>query len=138
MLPDGTINPGQMTSFNHYAFGSVCAFLHNVVGGLSHVSPGWKTALVKPQPGGTITSAATSFDSPYGAYSVSWKCEGSNMVTNVTVPPNGEARVVLTGIDEVVGSGYYTYQTSWEADPNWPPSHIQGAQGAPTEKPLST
>ena len=23
MLPDGTINPGQMTSFNHYAFGAV-------------------------------------------------------------------------------------------------------------------
>ena len=25
MLPDGTINPGEMTSFNHYAFGAIGA-----------------------------------------------------------------------------------------------------------------
>jgi alpha-L-rhamnosidase len=138
MLPDGTINPGQMTSFNHYALGSVCAFLHNIVGGLSSSSPGWKTALVKPQPGGTIRSAATSFDSPYGTYSVSWKCEESTMVTQVIVPPNGEARVVLNGIDEVVGSGQFVYTTIWEADPNWPPAHIQGPQGPPVKKSQSS
>lgn len=130
MLPDGTINPGQMTSFNHYALGSVSAFLHNVVGGLSAISPGWKTALVRPQPGGTIRHASTSFDSPYGLYSVSWKCEGSKMVTEVTVPPNGEARVVLNGVDEVVGSGGYSYETEWTEDPEWPPEHIPGPQGA--------
>lgn len=27
MLPDGTINPGEMTSFNHYALGAVVDFL---------------------------------------------------------------------------------------------------------------
>ena len=27
MLPDGSINPGEMTSFNHYAFGAVADFL---------------------------------------------------------------------------------------------------------------
>jgi alpha-L-rhamnosidase len=129
MLPDGTINPGQMTSFNHYALGSVCAFLHNVVGGLSATSPGWRSALVRPQPGGTIRHARTSFDSPYGLYSVSWKCEGSGMVTEVTVPPNGEARVMLNGVDETVGSGEYTYKTEWKEDPEWPPKHIQGPQG---------
>lgn len=129
MLPDGTINPGQMTSFNHYALGSVCNFLHQTVGGLSPASPGWKTALVSPRPGGTIRHAHTSFDSPYGPYSVTWKIDGSKMVTNVTVPPNGEARVVLNGVDEKVGSGKHTFETAWEQDPNWPPMPIQGAQG---------
>lgn len=131
MLPDGTINPGQMTSFNHYALGSVCAFLHNTVGGLSPLTPGWKTALVKPQPGGTIRHASTSFDSPYGLYAVSWKIDEKQMVTDVTVPPNGGARVILQGIDEVVGSGKYQFTTAWESDESWPPEHIQGAQGAP-------
>lgn len=51
------------------------------------------------------------------------------MVTNVTVPPNGEARVVLSGLDEKVGSGEYTFETEWEEDPGWPPAPIQGAQG---------
>ncbi|KAG6355937.1 hypothetical protein INS49_015321 [Diaporthe citri] len=129
MLPDSAINPGQMTSFNHYALGSVCNFLHRTVGGLSPASPGWKAALVSPRPGGTIRHAHTSFDSPYGPYSVTWKIEGSRMITNVTVPPNGEARVVLSGVDEKVGSGEYTFETAWEEDPDWPPAPIQGAQG---------
>jgi alpha-L-rhamnosidase len=130
MLPDGTINPGQMTSFNHYALGSVCDFLHSIVGGLSATSPGWKTALIRPRPGGTVYHAKTSFDSPYGLYSVSWKCDGGKMVTHVIVPPNAEARVVLNGVDETIGSGQYSYETEWVDDPEWPPSHIQGPQGA--------
>ncbi|KAL1959386.1 hypothetical protein VTO42DRAFT_2189 [Malbranchea cinnamomea] len=128
MLPDGTINPGQMTSFNHYALGSVCAFLHHVVGGLSPAAPGWKSALVRPRPGGTVRHAETSFDSPYGRYAVSWRCEGGKMKTQVMVPPNGEARVVLNGVDEVVGSGRYSYETEWVEDPNWPPEYIPGPQ----------
>ena len=35
MLEDGTINPGQMTSFNHYALGSVADWLHRRVAGLA-------------------------------------------------------------------------------------------------------
>ncbi|KAH8892182.1 hypothetical protein GQ53DRAFT_781399 [Thozetella sp. PMI_491] len=128
MLPDGTINPGQMTSFNHYALGSVCAFLHSTVGGLSSAIPGWKTALIKPQPGGTVRHAKTSYDSPYGPYSVSWRVEGTKMKTEVTVPPNGEARVVLNGVDEIVGSGEYRYETDWQEDPEWPPKAVQGPQ----------
>ncbi|KAH7169892.1 bacterial alpha-L-rhamnosidase-domain-containing protein [Dactylonectria macrodidyma] len=128
MLEDGSINPGQMTSFNHYALGSVCAFLHNVVGGLMPSSPGWKTALVKPQPGGTVRSAKTRYDSPYGPYEVDWKVGEDVMVTNVKVPPNGEAHIVLSGVDEVVGSGEYSYTTAWQDDSEWPPTQILGPE----------
>lgn len=51
------------------------------------------------------------------------------MVTNVTVPPNGEARVVLSGVDEKVGSSEYTFETEWKEDLDWPRAPIQGAQG---------
>lgn len=51
------------------------------------------------------------------------------MVTNVTVPPNCEARFVLNGLDERVGSGEYSFETRWEEDPDWPPAPVQGAQG---------
>ncbi|KAI8657188.1 Alpha-L-rhamnosidase [Fusarium keratoplasticum] len=128
MLEDGSINPGQMTSFNHYALGSVCAFMHKTVGGLSPTSPGWKTALVKPQPGGTIRFAKTSFDSPYGLYEVDWKIEGGKMTTKAKIPPNTEARVVLNGVDETVGSGEYEYVTEWNDDAEWPPNYISGPQ----------
>ena len=42
MLPDGTINPGEMTSFNHYAFGAVADWLHRVVAGLAPDAPGYE------------------------------------------------------------------------------------------------
>lgn len=32
MVPDGSINPGEMTSFNHYALGVVGSWLHTTVG----------------------------------------------------------------------------------------------------------
>lgn len=128
MLEDGSINTGQMTSFNHYALGSVCAFMHSVIGGLSPASPGWKSALVKPQPGGTVCSARTTFDSPYGLYAVDWSVKGLKMITRVRVPPNAEARIVLDDINETVGSGEYLFETEWRADRDWPPEVIPGPQ----------
>ena len=35
LLPDGSVNPGEMTSFNHYAFGAVADWMHRVIGGLA-------------------------------------------------------------------------------------------------------
>ncbi|KAF5683541.1 alpha-L-rhamnosidase [Fusarium denticulatum] len=57
MLPDGSVNPGRMTSFNHYALGAVADWLHGTVGGIAPMasSPGWKVFRVKPIPGGNVT-----------------------------------------------------------------------------------
>ena len=129
MLPNGDINPGQMTSFNHYALGSVCDFLHGVVGGLAAETPGWKRAIVRPRPGGTITSAFAAYDSPYGPYTVKWQLSQGRMHTAVTVPPNTEAHILLPGVDSLVGSGEHTWETEWRPDLEWPPKAIQGAQG---------
>ena len=131
MLPDGTINPGQMTSFNHYALGSVAAFLHNVVGGLSPLTPGWKQALIRPQPGGTVTSASTSFSSSYGNYAVSWKLNGEKLAVDIQVPPNASAEVVLPGVSENVGSGKRHYNVVWKNDSRFPPKGIPGPQSIP-------
>ena len=50
MLPDGTINPGEMTSFNHYALGAVADWLHRVVAGLAPATPGYRRMRIAPQP----------------------------------------------------------------------------------------
>ena len=44
MLPDGSVNPGDMTSFNHYALGAVADFMHRVVAGLDSAEPGFGVA----------------------------------------------------------------------------------------------
>src|SRR4029079_13833778 len=66
MLPDGSINPGDMTSFNHYAFGAVADWLHRVVAGLAPAGPGYARVLVAPRPGGGITWARGSLATPHG------------------------------------------------------------------------
>lgn len=125
MLPDGRINPGQMTSFNHYALGSVANFLHGVVGGLSPLEPGWKKALIKPQPGGTLTSARVTYDSVYGPYSVEWQLNGEELSVKASVPPNASATVELPGVGEEVGSGQYKWSVKWDKG-EWPPKQIRG------------
>ena len=99
MLPDGIINPGHMTSFNHYALGAVADWLHGTVGGLAPLpaSPGWKVFQVKPVPGGNLTWAATSFDGPYGEIRCSWRWSPDSGLFNMSllVPPNSKALVTL-------------------------------------------
>ncbi len=62
MLPDGTINPGDMTSFNHYALGAVADWMHRTIGGLSATEPGYAAVRVAPRPGGGLTWAETALE----------------------------------------------------------------------------
>ena len=127
MLQDGSINPGRMTSFNHYALGSVAAFLHSVVGGLSLIDPGWKKFSVKPQPGGSITSAETSFVSPYGKIGCSWQVTEGKMSARIVVPPNTTAVIELPGMKaEEVGSGVHDYSVTYKPHGEWPPKVPEG------------
>lgn len=132
MLPDGTINPGQMTSFNHYALGAVANWLHSTVAGISPLEPGWKVIKVRPIPGGNLTSAEASFDGPYGMVECSWVWqpdEGGKFTLRLVVPPNSSARVILpsvwrSGGEEVlVGSGVHEFVDEYEQF-GWPPEPL--------------
>ncbi|CDK28774.1 unnamed protein product [Kuraishia capsulata CBS 1993] len=110
MLPDGSINPGDMTSFNHYALGSVASWMHSVIGGLSKSEPGWKTFKVEPILGGGFTHTKVTHRSPYGLISVSWKLDGLDFSIEVTVPLNSSAEIVLpNGEKNQVGSGTWSF-----------------------------
>ncbi len=107
LLPDGTVNPGEMTSFNHYALGAVADWLHRVVGGLATLTPGYKTFEVRPQPGGGMEHASARHRTPYGEASSSWRMEDGRLEVDVVVPPNTTARIVAPSGEgaEEVGSG---------------------------------
>ena len=66
MLPDGTINAGEMTSFNHYALGAVADWIYQVVGGIRPAAPGYAKVRIEPVPGPGITWAKTSYESVRG------------------------------------------------------------------------
>jgi len=115
MLPDGTVNPNEMTSFNHYAFGSVANWVFHTVAGLASAEPGWRTIRVAPIPGGDLTAARASYLSPYGLTSTEWRIDDGTFELKLVVPPNAKAEVVLPGTkDDVVtvGSGTHTFTVS--------------------------
>jgi alpha-L-rhamnosidase len=97
LRPDGTLNPAGMTSFNHVALGSVADWLHRVVAGLAPSAPGYKKISFYPRPGGGLTSAAASHDTPYGRARISWHFAGDEMLVEMTVPPNCTATARLPG-----------------------------------------
>jgi alpha-L-rhamnosidase len=112
MLPDGSINQGEMTSFNHYAYGAVADWLHRTVAGLAPAAPGYRRLRIAPRPGPGITSAGATHETPYGTAAVSWSLEGGTAFSlAVTVPPNTTAQVVLPdGSAPVdVGSGRHSF-----------------------------
>ena len=95
MLPDGSINPGSMTSFNHYAFGAVADFLHRRVAGLAPGSPGYETIDVRPLVGGGLTWASARHRTPRGEAAVRWERDGDRFAIEVTVPAGATARIHL-------------------------------------------
>ncbi|RKR73593.1 glycoside hydrolase family 78 protein [Frondihabitans australicus] len=114
MLEDGTINPGEMTSFNHYALGAVADWLHRTVAGLAPAEPGYRVVRVAPRPLDALEHAKADFDSPYGRVSVGWHRDGDRVVVEATIPANATAEVSLPGSSETltVGSGSH----SWTVD----------------------
>lgn len=100
MLPDGTINPGEMTSFNHYALGAVADWMHRVVGGISPLTPGYASVLIAPLPGGGLTEAETALETPHGRIAVRWELEGDQLTVEADVPSGITGILRLPGQDD--------------------------------------
>ena len=114
MLPDGTINPGQMTSFNHYALGAVVDWMHRTLGGLAPLEPGYAKVLVAPQPGGGITWARTALQTRHGRVAVSWSTEEADgLSVSVELPEGVTALVRLPdGTEREVGAGSSSFSAA--------------------------
>ncbi|GAB3286232.1 alpha-L-rhamnosidase [Pseudoclavibacter terrae] len=112
MLPDGSINPGEMTSFNHYALGSVADWIHRHIGGIAPAEPGYAAVLVAPSPGGGIQSADTSLELTEGNVRVRWDISDGILTVTADLPVNGVLRI--PGMDErQVGPGTHVIETIW-------------------------
>jgi alpha-L-rhamnosidase len=101
MLPDGTINPGEMTSFNHYALGAVADWMHRTIGGISPLEPGYSRILLAPQPGGGLESASAALVTRHGRVAVDWRIAGGELTVDVEVPEGATAVLRLPGAAEI-------------------------------------
>jgi alpha-L-rhamnosidase len=122
MLPDGSINPGEMTSFNHYALGAVADWMHRTIGGIAPAAPGYRVTEVAPRPGGGLTRASARHQTPYGPVETAWSIRDGSFELSVAVPPNAAALVRLpgAGADDApirVGAGRHRWTVAY-VDPD--------------------
>ncbi|GGS33033.1 family 78 glycoside hydrolase catalytic domain [Streptomyces griseoviridis] len=118
MLPDGRVNPGEMTSFNHYALGAVADWMHRTVAGLAPAAPGYRTLLVRPRPGGGLTWVRAELDTPYGRAETGWRTADGLLLVALLVPPGTTARVELPGRPAVeAGPGRHSFQVPFDTAP---------------------
>lgn len=111
MLPDGTINPGEMTSFNHYAFGAIVDWLHRSVAGLGAAAPGYAKLRIAPVPINGLDRASVVQDTPYGRAESGWAATGEGSLRiHAVIPANTMAEVALPGQAPFeVGSGSHEW-----------------------------
>jgi len=120
MLPDGSINPGEMTSFNHYALGAVADWMQRTIGGLTPTEPGYRRMEIRPRPGAGLTHAKVRHITPYGMAACRWKIGYGKIDLNVMIPPNTTALVTFPGSDLApveVGSGAWHWSVDYQ-DPD--------------------
>ncbi|MCK2022689.1 glycoside hydrolase family 78 protein [Microbacterium sp. kSW2-24] len=109
MLPDGSINPGDMTSFNHYALGAVADWMHRVVGGIAPLQPGYQEILIAPKISDGVDWANTALVTPQGRVSVRWERDGDVIRLQATIPEGATAVLSWQGIqDRPLGSGTHS------------------------------
>jgi alpha-L-rhamnosidase len=94
---DGSLNTGAMVSFNHVALGSVAAWLHERVAGLTSEAPGYRRIRIAPVPLRGLSHARVRHVTPYGPAESGWTRNDGDIRIHAVVPPNTQATVILPG-----------------------------------------
>lgn len=96
---NGDTGDPAMNSYNHYAFGSVMAWVYRRVAGIDTdaAGAGFHHLVVKPHAEG-LTSVHGEYDSAYGLVTTGWvRGKDGKLAVSVHVPANATATVYLPG-----------------------------------------
>lgn len=94
---EGGFGDVGMNSFNHYAYGAIGQWLYATVAGLDldPDRPGYRHAIIRPEPGGGLTWAEAELHTPYGLLRSRWELDGRRMTLALAVPANTTATLRL-------------------------------------------
>ena len=104
---NGDTGDPAMNSYNHYAFGSVIAWVYRYAAGIdtTTAAPGFKEIVLHPHLDSQMPAARAEYESIYGKIVSDWKATPSGPFSlRVTIPANTTATIYLPQ----VGSGHVT------------------------------
>jgi alpha-L-rhamnosidase len=107
---NGDTGDPAMNSYNHYAFGSVMAWVFRRVAGIDTDAPGagFHHLVITPHFDSSLPQVHAEYDSAYGTVSTDWNSATHTFM--VTTPSNTTAKIGLPrGRSEQVGSGRHVY-----------------------------
>jgi alpha-L-rhamnosidase len=107
---NGDTGDPAMNSYNHYAFGSVMAWVFRRVAGIDTDSSGagFHHLLISPHFDPSLPQVHAEYDSAYGTITTDWNGAAHTFI--VTTPPNTTATIALPrGRSEQAGSGTHRY-----------------------------
>ena len=141
LKPNGKVNEGSMTSFNHYALGSVVGWLYTCCAGIKLLPPGngeegeeGMAFEIKPEVHHCLSRVEARFDSRVGMVEVRWRIEGvgeeRKVKLDVVVLGKGKARIVLPreaiGVERAgedgtwFSSGEHHFEWKYVQQGDWP------------------
>jgi alpha-L-rhamnosidase len=107
---NGDTGDPAMNSYNHYAFGSVMAWVFRRVAGIDTdpAGAGFHHLAISPHFDASLPQIHTEYDSAYGTVTTDWN--GATHHFTVVTPPNTTSTITLpNGRSEQVGSGTHAY-----------------------------
>lgn len=125
--PDGCMNRDGMNSLNHYAYGSIAAWMYRSMAGLHADTAGGRFMKIAPLPDQRIPSCKAEYTSPGGTWRTEWHYEGDTWHLTVQVPfgceadlvmPDGKTEHLLPGETQhvaVMEKQYYSLDSSLDA-----------------------
>ncbi len=108
---DGSVWSKDMNSFNHYAYGSVAAWLYGTAAGIrpDENAPAYKHFFITPVTDKRLGYAKARLDSRSGTIISEWKFEEDGHVRySFTIPSGTTATVILNGMEKEYSAGKYT------------------------------
>lgn len=94
---NGDTGDPAMNSYNHYAFGSVVAWVYRYVAGIDTATDGtgFRHIVIHPRPDVAMQQASGKYQSVYGTISSDWSQTQGAFTLKVTIPANTTATVYL-------------------------------------------
>ncbi|MDF9277641.1 family 78 glycoside hydrolase catalytic domain [Arthrobacter sp. EH-1B-1] len=112
-------------SLNHYSKGTVLRFLHEHTLGLRQTedSIAWRSIVIEPTPGPSLTWARGSHETPNGRIDVHWRIDGNQFFIEAEIPAETTALIILPdGSEHATGSGTFTASSRLFLEPGQSPA----------------